>query len=328
MWKFKAFTAGVSEKERTTLCFAANELKKYLEMSTEEPVIVGETEKEEGDEILLGIGLSDDIKSVRDTYYDDAILIDVKGRSGIITGVNARSVLIAAYRFLKEHGYSFVRPGKNGEKAPSVFPEKDVYVNEAASYRYRMVCIEGSVSYESVANMIDWLPKVGMSGYFTQFFTPYIFFKRWYAHEGYEFKNPLLKGDKLSIDDVDSMTKMYEQELKKRSLIYQKVGHGWTCEPFGMTSYGWESVDPKTIPEGIERYLALVDGKREIPTTGNYAYVPMASQLCYGDPEVRKKMVDSVVDYCKKNSHVDVISFSFGDGGLHDIRLLLYVGLL
>ncbi len=313
MWKIKAFTEGINEKDRATVCFAANELKKYLSMCTEEPVIVGETLLKEDGAILLGIGLSDKITSVGDVKYDDSVLIDVKGKCGVITGVNARSVLIGAYRLLKELGYVFVRPGKNGEKYPKELIAKDVFVNEVPSYRQRMICIEGSVSYESVVDMIDWIPKVGMSGYYTQFFTPYIFFKRWYSHKGYEFENPLLKGEALTVDDVNSMVKMYEREIEKRSLIYQKVGHGWTCAPFGMSSLGWEPVDPATIPDDIGKYLALVGGKREIATEGSYAYVPMVAQLCYGNPDVRKKMVDYAVNYCKENPHVDIISFSMGD---------------
>lgn len=315
MWKLKAFTAGVGDKERTTLCFAVSELKKYLSMSTEEPVIMGETEEKESGAILLGIGLSDELPSVKDLRLNDAVLIDVKGRSGIITGVNARSVLIAVYRYLTELGFSFVRPGRNGEKAPDVLVAKDVSVCEKPSYGHRMACIEGSTDYESVEALIDWLPKVGMNGYYMQFFTPLIFFKRWYAHKGYEFANPYLKGDELSVDDVNAMVSMLEREVEKRDLVYIKVGHGWTCEPFGMTSYGWEPVDPNSIPEGVEKYLALVDGKREIPKEGRYAYVPMVSQLCYGCPEVRERMVEFIVDYCKKNPHIDIIAFSFGDGG-------------
>ena len=313
MWKLKAFCKDLNEKERETVCFAVSELRKYLSMCTDEPVIAGETELKEEGTLILGVNLSGDINPVKDLRYDDSILIDVKGKCGIITGVNARSVLIAAYRYLRELGYVFVRPGKNGEKLPEKFEVKDVYVKETPDFRYRMICIEGSVTYESVVDMIDWIPKVGMSGYYTQFFIPYIFFKRWYAHKGYEFENPLLKGDTLTPDDVASMVKLYEKEIAKRDLIYQKVGHGWTCDPFGMTSYGWEPVDPATIPKGIEKYLALVDGKREIPTTGNYAYVPMVVQLCYGNPEVRKILVDHFIDYCKKNPHIDIVTFGWGD---------------
>lgn len=314
MWKIKVIAEGVSDKASATLCFAANELKKYLGQSTDEAIIVGDGISEEEGTILLGIGLRAELPEVKDPTQDDAILIDVKGRTGVITGVNARSVLIGAYRYLTELGYTFVRPGKNGEKAPGELKAIDVYVNEEASYRFRTVCIEGSCTYESIADMIDWLPKVGMNGYYTQFFTPMIFFQRWYSHKGYEFANPYLKGEPLSVDDVNGMVRMLEREVEKRSIVYHKVGHGWTCDPFGMTSLGWEPVPPESIPKGIEKYFAEVNGKREMVTTGNYAYVPMVVQLCYGNPEVQEQMVSYFVDYCKRNPQIDYICFAFADG--------------
>ncbi len=314
MWKIKVVLEGADEKSCATLCFAGQELKKYLAKCTDEMILVGDGKNEEEGTILLGIGLRDNIPAVEDNHLDDAILIDIKGRTGVITGVNARSVLIAAYRYLTELGYVFVRPGKNGEKTPDALIEKDVYINEKPTSRHRSVCIEGSVTYESVEDMIDWLPKVGMNGYYIQFFTPMIFFQRWYAHKGYEYTNPYLKGEPLTPEDVNGIVRMLEREIEKRGLIYYKIGHGWTCEPFGMTSYGWEPVEPESIPKGVEKYFALVDGKREIQTTGRYAYVPMILQLCYGNPEVRKQMVDYFVDYCKKNPHIEYVVFGFGDG--------------
>ncbi len=314
MWKIKVVTEGVNAKECATLCFAGQELKKYLSQATDEMIILGDGKCEEDGVILIGIGLRSELQEVADPALDDAILIDVKNRSGVITGVNARSVLIATYRYLTELGYTFIRPGKNGEKAPECIPEKDVLVNEKPSYRHRAVCIEGSVMYDSIEAMVDWLPKVGMNGYYTQFFTPLIFFQRWYAHKGYEFSNRYLKGEPLTPEDVNGMVRMLEREIEKRSLIYYKVGHGWTCEPFGTTSYGWEPVAPESIPKGIEKYLALVDGKREILTEGRYAYVPMVVQLCYGNPEVRQTIVDYFVDYCRNNPTIDYVTFAFADG--------------
>lgn len=314
MWKIKIVTDGINEKACTTLCFAGQELKKYLAQVTDEAILVGDGKQEEDGTILLGVGLRDEIGEVEDKELDDSILIDIKGRTGVITGVNARSVLIAVYRYLTELGYTFVRPGKNGEKAPEALIEKDVYVNEKPTSRHRSVCIEGSVTYESVEAMIDWLPKVGMNGYYVQFFTPMIFFQRWYAHKGYEFVNPYLKAEPLTPEDVTGIVRMLEREIEKRSLIYYKIGHGWTCEPFGMTSYGWDPVAPESIPEDVKKYFAEIDGRREIQTTGNYAYVPMILQLCYGNPEVRQRMIDYYVNYCKANPHIDCIVFGFGDG--------------
>lgn len=314
IWKIKAVTAGLNEKGKTTVLFACQELKKYFSMCTSDPVIVCESEETETDGIRVGVGLRRDLQAVEDSSLDDAILIDIKGREGVITGTNARSVLIAAYRYLKELGYSFIRPGKDGEKYPTRLTDRDISINEKASYRQRTVCIEGSVSYESVEDMIDWLPKVGMNGYQIQFFIPMIFFKRWYEHKGYEFSNPYLSTENLTLEDVAGMTRMLEREIEKRSLLYIKVGHGWTCDAFGMPGYGWEPVDLDEIPKGVEKYFAMRNGKREIFNSKQYHNVPMVTQLCYGNPEVRKIIIDYLVEYAKANPGIDYLDFGFADG--------------
>ena len=139
---------------------------------------------------------------------DDAILIDIENGKGVIAGSNARSVLIGVYRYLRELGFVFVRPGADGEKYPTCFSEKRVKVCECASSRHRGVCIEGSVFYESMEDMIDWLPKVGMNCYYVQFFVPSIFYRRWYEHEGYGIKNPYLEREEISDSDIDGMNQM------------------------------------------------------------------------------------------------------------------------
>jgi hypothetical protein len=110
---------------------------------------------------------------------NDEIIIDVKENIGIISGSNPRSVLIAAYRFLEEAGCRWVSPGEKGE----ILPFKDicditVNVSEKASYRHRGICIEGTVSYENIRDMLDWMPKVGFNSYFIQFRGAYVFLKK------------------------------------------------------------------------------------------------------------------------------------------------------
>ena len=45
-------------------------------------------------------------------------LIDVKNGAGVITGANNRAVLIAVYRFLRELGCRWLRPGAENEVIP------------------------------------------------------------------------------------------------------------------------------------------------------------------------------------------------------------------
>ena len=105
--------------------------------------------------------LSAYIPAVENAELDDAIAINIQNGNGYITGSNPRSVLIAVYRFLREVGCSFVRPGLDGDIIPKKNALEDsVCVAEAASYRHRCICIEGAPNYEHISDLIDWLPKM------------------------------------------------------------------------------------------------------------------------------------------------------------------------
>ena len=240
----------------------------------------------------LWVGLGFTEKSDKDT-----VCIDVKEGVGFISASNERTVLIAVYRFMKELGCRFIRPGKDGEK----IPEKklsasllNVKLKETASYNHRGVCIEGSAGSEHIYNMVDWLPKVGMNAYFKQFFTPATFFKRYY-------------GDDMTAGDVNAIMDAVEEEIEKRGCKYHTVGHGWTCEPFGIEATGWDKFPE--APEAIKPYLALVGGKRDF----RYG-IALNTNLCYSNPEVQEKMVNCIVDYCKKHPLEDYVHFWLADG--------------
>jgi hypothetical protein len=113
----------------------------------------------------------------------DRIYIKVENSVGVISGSNERSVLMAAYRFMKELGCRYLYPGKDGEKIPKRrldYADLTVFADETPSNAFRGICIEGDVGYEHVLNTIEWLPKVGMREFFTQFFTPGSFFRSYY----------------------------------------------------------------------------------------------------------------------------------------------------
>ncbi len=242
---------------------------------------------------------------VDDEERDDAIAISVTDGDGFITGSNPRSVLIAVYRFLREAGCRFLRPGPDGERIPKKTLEGlCVTVSEKAARRHRGVCIEGAVSYEHVADMIDFLPKAGMNSYFVQFFSPVTFFERWYGHAD----NPYLKHEKVTREMSDAMTEALEKEIKKRGLMYHKVGHGWTCEPFGIEGTGWYPEKKYTVTEETKACLAMLDGRREL-----FRNTPLNTNLCYSNPRVRQKMTDAILTYCRKNPQVDVLHFWLAD---------------
>ena len=280
-----------------TVIFAEQELRKYLTQLTPgiEIAVLSETDYISDRKGMLWIGCSaafrEMLPSVEDAVLDDAIYIDVKNGEGIITGTNERSVLLAVYRFLREFGCRWVRPGKLGEIIPHVeYPEqKEIYICEKASYRHRGVCIEGFDSYDHIEQMLDWLPKIGMNSYFIQFMVPYTFFNKWYAH----VQNPYMQKQRVTVEEVDGMVTALTEAAKVRSLLLHRVGHGWTCEPFGLAGNGWDA-QGNEISEEIRPYLALVNGKREL-----WNQIALTTNLCYSNPYVRQTISTAVVDYAK-----------------------------
>lgn len=292
-----------------TILFAAKELKEYLQkMDPSAAIIVEESTFPVDGCINIGICEVFDalLPDVADKKYDDAIHIDIKNASGTITGTNVRSVLIAVYRFLRELGCCFIRPGKDNEIIPSCdISAARVHITEAASYRHRENCIEGHVSYEHISEMIDWMPKIGMNSFFMQFLKPYGFFKTWYSHE----HNPYMEDNSKSSEEIDWIVEKLEDEIAERGMLYSKVGHSWTTECLGIEASYWDTTD-EPVPEHLQQYLALVDGKR-----GLLNGVPINTDLCYSNPEVQELLSDYVVQYAKNNPHITTIVFWAADSG-------------
>lgn len=289
---------------------AADELMKYLSAidRTNHFALLSydSYHPEYADTLWVGMDDSFVLPAVPNPQLDDAVSICVDGGKGYITGVNERSVLIAAYRYLRELGCAFLRPGKNGEILPEVdVTKKSVSVFEAASYRHRAVCIEGSVSYENVANLIEWLPKAGMNGFYNQFRLPYTFYDRWYSHMGNE-KN--FEPYHLTAEDAEGLLNQSVGEIKRRGLLYHAVGHGWTCEPFGIQALGWYNTEMNVSPE-IQQHFALVNGKREF-----WKGVPMDTNLCYSSPAVRDTMASAIADYSAEHPEIDYMHVWLADG--------------
>lgn len=304
--KIKAVTQGLDEKERSTVLFAAEELRKYLAQCADVEFAIFETTAASGgaNTYCLGVGLSGALQKVENASLDDAILIDVQAYAGFITATNPRALLIAVYRYLRELGFGFIRPGKNGETVPERFAPKTVNVNEKAAYRHRAVCIEGSVSFEHVEAMIDWLPKVAMNGYFIQFDIPSCFFSRWYRHEN----NASLTPEPMSDSEIAELTKMLERQIQKRGLLYHAVGHGWTCAPFHLPSTGWNDAQV-ALDDRTRSALAMLNGNRDL-----FEGCALNTNLCYSKPWVREAMADSVLEYCKTHPAVAYLHIWLADG--------------
>jgi hypothetical protein len=305
------FTKIAVASQNETILLAADELKRYLTL-IDNTAEVSITQMCDYDPSLKDtLWLLDDyelLPSVKDSTRDDAIVIDITDYHGIIAGTNPRAVLIAVYRFLRELGCNWIRPGNGGEFLPSFLPENiKVTLSETPSYRHRGICIEGAVSYDHVINMIEWIPKVGMNCYFNQFFVPFAFFDRWYGHH----KNPLLTPHNVTRAEAEGMVRRQEREVERRGLMYHAVGHGWTCEPFGIEGLGWDTSVygiPEVSPE-TEACLALVNGKRELSDG-----IPLNTQLCYSQELVRERITDAIRDHCAAHPEIDYVHFWLGDG--------------
>jgi hypothetical protein len=275
------------------ISFARQELEKYLEILK----VKAEIELHLFDEL--------DIKAdVKDPYFDDALAIKVINKKGYIAGINPRSVLFGVYRLLESWGIVWLRPGKDGTFIPSKADTKDVDIFEIAAKRHRTMCIEGAVSIENVLDMVDWMPKMRYNGYYIQFEDSYAFFDRWYSHEASTVKEP----EYLDHTMTEKFVEQIEKAVKERGLLLMRMGHGWTCNPFGVNVNGWYQLKDEDIPDSYRKLCALVNGKRDV-----WQKSPLMTELCYSSPQVRKTMTEAVVEYAKKHPQTDVIHFWLGD---------------
>jgi len=288
-----------------TISYAFDELVKYLKQM-DSSIFIDARVYDERDftrKDILWVGLDGSVP----TSDDDSVFIDVSNGGGIVTGSNERSVLIAVYRLLHELGCTWVYPGKDGEKIPSVLFEKElinVHINESPSYRHRGICMEGEINCEHVHNMLEWMPKVGMNSYFIQFQTPGEFFKRWYNRP----RPSTIPLAPVSDDDIDHMVKHFEEEMALRGLNYLAVGHSWTCEAFGIHVTDWRPVDAPPPAEMVP-LLALIDGERKF-----WRGQPLNSQLCYSQKAARDKIIENVLNYCKTHPDISHIVLWLADG--------------
>jgi hypothetical protein len=294
--------------------FAAHELTHYLgRISINDRIIQiihEKTQNGAGGQIIC-LGLRNDIQNIEtpkieNPKLDDTIYININKGRGIIAGDNPRAVLLAVYRFLTEAGCRWLRPGEDGEYIPRIdISGLNIQVIEKASYRHRAICIEGAVSYENLVEMIEWAPKVGFNSFFIQFREAFTFFDRWYSHRN----NPIKKKDSFSLEQAREYVRLAVKEIKKRGLIYHAVGHGWTSEALGIPGLGWDPGAYTLKPE-LTQYLAEVNLKREF-----WQGVPLNTNLCYSNIEVRNLIVENIISYLREHPEVDLLHFWLADEG-------------
>ena len=286
-----------------TSTFAAEEFIRLIK-AMDKSITAEQVNDDREDAVHIGLGKTP--IPTEDPQIDDAILIDIQNGKGTITGSNERSVLIGVYRFFREAGCLFLHPGRDGE----YIPEKDsmslnISISEKAAYRHRGICLEGSCSYENVAEMIDFAPKLGFNEYFTQLFRPSFAFKRWYEHQS----NPSLLPTPISNETIDSFVDSYDKQISLRGLHHHRIGHGWASKLIGITSGAWHELnDESEVIESRRNLIAVIDGERKL-----YKGSGIDTNLCYSDPEVQELMAESVVSYAKEHPQTKYLHFWLAD---------------
>lgn len=225
---------------------------------------------------------------------------------GYIVGNNPRSVLLGVYAYLRELGFVFLLPGKDGTFVPDLTEPSRLYRRETchtASFYHRGVCIEGADALENVLDFIEWLPKNGYNAFFVQFKKPDVFLERWYDH----LFNPTLPAEDLSREQLDDMEKQMLAAMEQRGILSHMVGHGWTAGALGYAGYGWHE-ETAPLPREKEPLAALTNGKRQL-----FGGVPSNTNLCYSNPQARQALIDQVVDYARTHPETDYLHFWLAD---------------
>jgi hypothetical protein len=289
--------------------FSAEDLARYLEKMTgvKHSIAIADARMSEGG-IYLGTadGLEElHIPICKSSEWEDTIVLKTIGKKLFITGSNPRSVLFATYRYLELLGAEWLWPG--GEVLPEVESARtDGFdLKERASYRHRGVCIEGAVSPGMVMDFIDWMAKRRMNEFFLQFKTSQYFYNRYYARRYNPLSKPL---PEISIEEALNADARVIEELKRRGLIVEGVGHGWTCEALGIRGLGWD-VEKRPLSEGQRALTALVGGKR-----GLFGGIAVNTELCYSNPRAFDALVSHVVQYAADHPKVDILHFWLSDG--------------
>jgi hypothetical protein len=290
---------------------AAEELARCLSKMAGAPVEPEPTDRFDGQSAIY-VGTSEQfdgilpLPPVQDPNWDDAWAIKSVGPSLAIAGVNPRSALIGAYEYLRMLGAEWVWPGEDGEDLPRVeeIPLGGFQVVSIAANRHRGVCIEGAPALEHVLDMVEWLPRVGMNAYFLQFQVSSHFWRCWYEHT----LNPRWeKRTELTESECADLEAKVVAAVKQRSLLLHRVGHGWTAAALGLPANGWLPYDGE-VSEETRMLTAEVAGSR-----GLWHNIPLNTELCYGNPQVRQKVVEVVLRYAADHPDVDVLHFWLSD---------------
>ena len=303
------------DKKSRVLKYAAEEFSRLTTaVSGIEPEILG---IDSADEISGGIVLATfdfigkENPDIRDPLLEDAWSIEISNLSGYVTGSNERSVLIGVYRYFHGAGCRFLRPGKDGEYLPECDLENFSYnFYEKADCMFRGECCEGAISYEHMRDMVYWMPKVGMNLYMIEGIVPYTYMHKWYGHIGNTRLHP--KGYITDYDMLEEYVSLLEQDIKKTGVQLHALGHGWMFDKLGIKhTYG--KAESAQLKEEDRKYIALVNGKRDLFRDSQGMVSTFYTHFCYSNPEARKILCDFVVEYLEKKPWIDFLHIWLAD---------------
>ncbi len=278
------------------IVYAAEELEKYL------------TKISVDAEIKLGLFSDFDGVEKEESTDTDSFIIDIENGKGIIAGSNPRSVLYGAYTYLKKFGIRWVRPGIDGEYIPEKINDvKDVKVEETASYTYRGLCGAGALKIENLLEEVEWAARMGYNRLFIELVDASVIFERWYNKPS----NPNRKVTPITKEQIAEFFDMVGDEVLKRGMIYQRAGHGFMCEPFGINVKDWGAEVEKgfELSDEMKEVLPLINGKRQLQNN-----TPMITNFCFSNKKARDKVVAYTTEYAKAHPEVEELQFWLADG--------------
>lgn len=278
----------------STVDFAAEELKKYLRMMMPEAgdmLISYDPKATDGFRIGIMADMGLDTPEITDPATEDVIYIDTDKEGGVIAGSNPASALVAVYEYLRQNGCRWLMSGVDGEYIPmrEIVPVK---YRHKPSCLCRAHCWEGGLTQRSVLDIIDLSPKLGLSSIMLEHND-----SPWYYKHNYErmHSSDSRKPEKISQTTVIQWKRAAEAEIAKRSLHFHNIGHGWTSKPF------------EDDIEGNKKYLAMLNGKRDVYRS------PVYTNFCMSNEQARAKVVRYVADYTERHSNTDYMHIWLAD---------------
>ncbi|MBQ4051707.1 MAG: DUF4838 domain-containing protein [Oscillospiraceae bacterium] len=291
-----------------TVDFAAEELKKYLRMMMPrcgEIDIAFAPEAESGFRLGLMADFGLCMPDARDPALDDIVYITADEKGGVIAGSNPGALLIAVYRYLRFCGCRWLFPGVDGEWIPVIEKLPAVNYRKLADHRYRGQCNEGAEYQQSMMETIDFTPKICMNTYMLEFDNPYTYYRSYYSHNC----STCREAEDVTLETTLQWKRQCEAEIKKRGLKFHDMGHGWTAEPFGISSeLGWTKVDETDLNEENRQYLAQINGERKY-----FGGVPLNTNICLSNPKARSIIAEYVANYAQTQNNVDFLHIWLAD---------------